>query len=97
MIVDMGRDVPIKDMAAKAKEMNADIVAVSTLMTTTMPNMKKVVDELASVGRKGKTRVLIGGAPTSMDFAKSIGADSWCKDASGAVKEAEALVKLARG
>jgi corrinoid protein of di/trimethylamine methyltransferase len=95
-IVDMGRDVPIKDMAAKAKDVKADIVAISTLMTTTMPNMKKVVEELTSLGIKGKTMVLIGGAPTSMDFAKSIGADSWCKDATSAVKEAEKLVMQAR-
>jgi corrinoid protein of di/trimethylamine methyltransferase len=96
-VIDMGRDVPIKDMAAKAKEVNADVVAISTLMTTTMPNMKKVVDEIASLGIKNKTKILIGGAPTSMEFAKSINADSWCKDATTAVKEAEKLVLQARG
>ena len=95
-IVDMGRDVPVKEMAAKAKDVKADIVAISTLMTTTMPNMKKVVDELTALGVKGKTMVLIGGAPTSLDFAKSIGADSWSKDATTAVKEAEKLVMMAR-
>lgn len=95
-IVDMGRDVPIRDMANKAKEVNADIVAISTLMTTTMSNMKKVVDELVALGVKGHTKVLIGGAPTSMEFAKSIGADSWCKDATASIKEAEKLVLEAR-
>ena len=95
-IVDMGRDVPIRDMANKAKEIKADIVAISTLMTTTMPNMKKVVDELVSLGIKPTTKVLIGGAPTSMEFAKSIGADSWCKDATSAITEAGKLVAEAR-
>lgn len=95
-MVDMGRDVPVKDMANKAKEVKADIVAISTLMTTTMPNMKKVVDELKALGVKDRTKVLIGGAPTSMEFAKSIGADSWCKDATAAIKEAEKLVLEAR-
>lgn len=95
-LIDMGRDVPIKDMAAKAKEVNADIVAISTLMTTTMPNMKKVVDELNAIGIKNKTKVIIGGAPTSMEFAKSIGADSWAKDATAAIKETEKLVQQGR-
>jgi len=95
-VVDMGRDVPIKDMANKAKDIKADIVAISTLMTTTMPNMKKVVDELVALGVKGHTKVLIGGAPTSLEFAKSIGADSWCKDATAAIPEAGKLVLEAR-
>jgi corrinoid protein of di/trimethylamine methyltransferase len=90
-IFDLGRDVPIKDMAAKAATEGAQVVAISTLMTTTMPNMKRVVDELKALGIKDKVKVLIGGAPTSEEFAKSIGADAWAKDATAAIKVAEKL------
>ncbi|MBM5804915.1 MAG: hypothetical protein FJZ49_02450 [Candidatus Verstraetearchaeota archaeon] len=88
---DLGRDVPVKDMAAKAATEGAQVVAISTLMTTTMPNMKRVVDELKALGVKDKVKVLIGGAPTSEEFAKSIGADAWAKDATAAIKVAEKL------
>ena len=90
-LFDMGRDVPVKDMAAKAASEGAQVVAISTLMTTTMPNMKRVVDELKSLGVKDKVKVLIGGAPTSEEFAKSIGADAWAKDATAAIKVAQRL------
>ena len=60
-------------------------------MTTTMPNMKRVVDELKALGVKDKVAVLIGGAPTSEEFAKSIGADAWAKDATAAIKVAQRL------
>ena len=90
-LFDMGRDVPVKDMAAKAANEGAQVVAISTLMTTTMPNMKRVVDELKALGVKDKVKVLIGGAPTSEEFAKSIGADAWAKDATAAIKVAQRL------
>jgi corrinoid protein of di/trimethylamine methyltransferase len=90
-IFDLGRDVPVKEMAAKAATEGAQVVAISTLMTTTMPNMKRVVDELKSLGVKDKVKVLIGGAPTSDEFAKSIGADAWAKDATAAIKVAQNL------
>ena len=95
-IYDMGSDVPMKAMAAKAKEVNADVIAVSTLMTTTMIGIKPIVDELKTLGIREKTRVIIGGAPTSPDFAKSIGVDGWSKDATASVKEVERLVVDAR-
>jgi corrinoid protein of di/trimethylamine methyltransferase len=95
-IFDLGSDVPVKTMAAKAKEVNADVIAISTLMTTTMVGIKPIVDELNSLGIRARTKVIIGGAPTSLDFAKSIGVDAWSKDATAAVKEVEKLIVDAR-
>jgi len=84
-VIDLGRSVILKDFVEKAKENNANIIAMSALMTTTSPGMKKVVDMLKEQGIRDKFKVMIGGAPTSDDYAKKIGADGWAKDAVMAV------------
>lgn len=83
---DLGRDVPLQQFIEKAEAVNADIICMSTLMTTTMLGMKTVVDELVSLGIRDKYKVMIGGGPISSKFAKEIGADFYTKDASEAVK-----------
>ncbi len=84
-IIDLGKDVPVAEFVKAAKENGAEVIGMSALMTTTMPSMKKVVDQLVAANYRSKVKIMIGGAPTTMEYAESIGADTWGKDASSAV------------
>ncbi len=92
-VVDLGIDVPAARIVEVAEEEGAGLVGLSALLNTTMSNMGDVVKELEQKGLRDKIKVIIGGAPTSEDFAKEIGADSYGKDAFAAIKEAEKLLK----
>ncbi len=88
---DLGRDVPLESFIDKAEEVNANIICMSTLMTTTMPGMKKVIGMLEERGIRDKYRVMIGGGPISQKFADEIGADDYTVDATEAVKRIREL------
>lgn len=90
-VVDMGKDVESEAIIEKAKETNADLIALSALMTTTMTRMKEVVELKNAAGLSAK--VMIGGAVTTPDYAKEIGADGYSKDAQDAVKVAISLTE----
>ncbi len=92
-VVDLGIDVPAARIVEAAEEEGAGLVGLSALLNTTMSNMGDVVKELEKKGMRDQVKVLIGGAPTSQDFAEEIGADSYGKDAFAAIKEAEKLLK----
>ncbi len=83
-VIDMGKDVPTQDILDKAKETNASIIGLSALMTTTMMEMKEVVDQAKAQGVKAK--IVIGGAVVTQSFADEIGADGYSEDAREAVK-----------
>jgi methanogenic corrinoid protein MtbC1 len=87
-VVDMGKDVPIKDMVQKAKDTKAGVIAESTLMTPTLAGMKEMENILKEEGLKGKIKTMIGGGATSKEFADQIGADGWSYDAVEASKVA---------
>lgn len=89
-VVDLGRDVPPEDFVSKAMEIGAEIIGLSTLMTTTMENMERVVQLLAEKGQ-AQIRVMVGGGPISSGFAKKIGAH-YSRNASRAVELAKSLV-----
>ncbi len=91
-VIDLGRDVPPIDFVEKAKEVGADIIVLSTLMTTTMDGMGEVVNILKEQGLKDKIKVMIGGGPISQSFADKIDADGYTTDASKAAKFARNLV-----
>jgi len=80
-VVDMGKDVPVKNMLATAKENKAGAIAASTLMTPTLEGMKELEKLLKEEGLKGKIKTMIGGGATSKEFADQIGADIWTYDA----------------
>jgi methanogenic corrinoid protein MtbC1 len=82
-VVDLGKNVPIDRLLAAVEEEEADIVGISTLMTTTLSTMAEQVDALK---RAGIGAVLVGGAPVTASFAKDIGADGTADDAGGAVE-----------
>ncbi len=89
-VVDLGVDVPAEKFVEKAIEEKADIVACSALLTTTMTEIKTVVDEIVRAGIRDKVTIMIGGAPVTDSFCRQIGADIYTPDAASA---AEAAVK----
>ncbi len=90
-VVDLGVNVSSPDFVKKADEIKPNMLAMSALMTTTMPRMAEVI---APVKKKSKTvKVLVGGAPVTDTYAKEIGADGYSGDASGAVDVAKRIVK----
>ncbi len=91
---DLGRDVKVEDFVRKAKEVGADIIAMSTLMTTTMPGMKRVVELLKQENMRDKVKVLIGGGPLSQAYSDKIGADGYSGSALDAVRLAKKVVNM---
>lgn len=94
---DLGRDVPVDAFVAKAKEVGASLICLSTLMTTTMTNMGRIVALLEKENMRDSVKVIIGGAPVSPAFAKKIGADAYADNAVGAVGVAKQLLSGAAG
>ena len=85
-VIDLGTDVPAATIVEAVKEHRDPFVGLSALLTTTMRVMGEVIEELKREGLRDKVKVLIGGAPTSDDFAKEVGADSYCKEAFQAIE-----------
>ncbi len=90
-VTDLGRDIPPARFVETAREINADIIALSTLMTTTMDGMGEVVRLLDSQGLRDRFKVIIGGGPISQGFADRIGADGYAVNAADAVRLARRL------
>jgi 5-methyltetrahydrofolate--homocysteine methyltransferase len=91
-VVDLGTDVSPEKFVAAARANNAQIVAMSALLTTTMPGMKTTIEALNTSGLRDQVKVMIGGAPVTQDYANLIGADGYSSDASRAVAKAKALL-----
>jgi corrinoid protein of di/trimethylamine methyltransferase len=90
---DLGRDVPIDDFVDKAKELNADILGSSSLMTTTMGGQRILEEKLRKAGIRDKLKTMVGGAATTQDWADKIGADCYAEDANDTVIKAKELIK----
>jgi corrinoid protein of di/trimethylamine methyltransferase len=84
-VTDMGVDVPLKSIVDKAEEIGADVIAVSCLLTTSMPYMKDLIELLKGRGVRSKYKVLVGGASVTKAWAESIGADGTASNAADAV------------
>jgi len=93
-VVDLGVDVPSATFIEKAKDLNADMIALSSLLTTTMPYQREVIDDLASMGLRDRFKVMIGGGPVTKEYAAKIGADGYGKDAIEAVEVAKKLLSV---
>jgi corrinoid protein of di/trimethylamine methyltransferase len=91
-VIDLGVDVAPEQFVQAVQEKNANIIALSALLTTTMPAMKATIEQLSSQGVRDKVKIMIGGAPVTDDFAKEIGADGYSENANGAVTMARQLV-----
>ena len=89
---DLGRDVPLEDFIKKVSEVNADIVAASALMTTTMVAQKMLHEALQEAGIRDKVKLMVGGAAVTQEWADQIGADGYAEEVTEAVKKAKQLV-----
>jgi len=90
---DLGVDVAGEKFAAKAREVNADIVGVSALLTTTMRSQKGVVEALEESGLRAQVKVMVGGAPVTKRWADEIGADGYAPNAMAAVELARQFMQ----
>jgi 5-methyltetrahydrofolate--homocysteine methyltransferase len=91
-VVDIGINNPVENYLAALDQHQPDILGMSALLTTTMPYMKVVIDELVAKGVRDDYIVLVGGAPLNEEFGKAVGADAYCRDAAVAAETAQALV-----
>ena len=88
-VIDLGVNVTPEQFVAAVKEKNANIVAMSALLTTTMPAMRTTIEALQQAGVRQQVKVLVGGAPISQKYAEEIGADGYSESAAGAVAAAK--------
>ena len=91
-VVDLGVDLSVDDVVKKVAELKPQILGLSALLTTTMPEMKKAVDALTESGLRETVKIMVGGAPLNQAFADSIGADGYAKDAAEAVSLARKML-----
>lgn len=89
---DMGVDVSSMSFIEKAKQVKADMIALSSLLTTTMPYQREVIEDLISMGVRDQFKVMVGGGPVTKAYAEEIGADGYGKDAIEALEEAKKLL-----
>ena len=90
-VIDLGTDVSPAKFVAEAQSKNANIVALSALLTTTMPSMRTTIEEFQRAAFRDKVKIMIGGAPVTQQFAEQIGADGYSDNANGAVAMARRL------
>jgi 5-methyltetrahydrofolate--homocysteine methyltransferase len=83
-VIDLGVDIAVEAFAQAVREHKPEVVALSALLTTTMPAMKETIELLMEEGLKDSVKVIVGGAPVTQDFADEIGADGWASDAASA-------------
>ncbi|MHA2287782.1 MAG: cobalamin B12-binding domain-containing protein [Promethearchaeota archaeon] len=91
-VIDLGEDVPTATFIAKVKELKPDILGLGCYMTTTMLEMKEILGLLQNEGLRNDVKVLVGGVPTTQEFADEVGADAWGKDAFDAVEKAKKIL-----
>jgi len=92
-VMDLGINITVDEFVKKVEEHRPDILGMSALLTTTMPEMKKVIDALTARGLREQVKVVVGGAPVNEKFATDIGADGYGADAGSSVDLAKRLLK----
>ena len=91
-VIDLGTDINVEDLVLRIEEIRPDILGLSALLTTTMPEMNKIIETLESRRLRNSVKVMVGGAPVDSSFAEKIGADGYGKDAAEAVNLARRFV-----
>ncbi len=95
-LIDLGRDVPVENFIKAVKENNVSVVGMSTLMSTSMNNMRKVIELLEIEGIRNKVKIIVGGGPISKEFANKIGADGYAVSGVEAVQIVDKLIGISR-
>ena len=93
-IHDLGKDVPVEEFVNKTKEVKANIVAASALLSTTLPAQHEIVKALVAQGMRDKVKIMVGGAPVTEEWTREIGGDGYAENAVEAVKVAKKLLKI---
>jgi len=93
-VIDLGVDIDVEKVVAKVIETRPQVLGLSALLTTTMPEMKRVIEELRARGLRDRIKVMVGGAPVDAAFAEKIGADGYGKDAAQAMALARSFVAI---
>ena len=93
-VIDLGVDVTVENVIDKVSEIQPQILGLSALLTTTMPEMENVINLLHDRGMREKVKVMVGGAPLDAEFAENIGADAYGKDAAEAVTIVRSFIDL---
>ena len=91
-VIDMGVDMNVENLIDKVKEIQPDVLGLSALLTTTLPEMAKVIESLEAHQIRNQVKVMVGGAPVDAAFSEKIGADAYGKDAAEAVQIARQLI-----
>ena len=91
-VIDIGINNPVENYLEALDKYKPNILGMSALLTTTMPYMKVVIDTMIEKGIRDDYIILVGGAPLNEEFAESVGADAYCRDAAVAVETAKRLV-----
>jgi 5-methyltetrahydrofolate--homocysteine methyltransferase len=91
-VIDLGIDIPAENIVNAAREYQAQLVCLSSLLTTTMPAMKEIIQEMKKAGLREKVKIMVGGAPVTQRFADEIGSDGYAPDAPSAVKKAKEIL-----
>lgn len=92
-VVDLGVDLSVETVTEKVKEIKPNILGLSALLTTTMPEIKNIIESLKTHGLRDSVKVMVGGAPLNAAFAEEVGADGYGRDATEAVELARKFVK----
>jgi corrinoid protein of di/trimethylamine methyltransferase len=92
-VYDLGKDVPTEEFVKKGKEVKAEMIASSALLTTTLPMQREILRALAAQGMRDSVKVIVGGAPATKEWAMEIGADGYGENATEAVRLAQKLIK----
>jgi corrinoid protein of di/trimethylamine methyltransferase len=93
-IHDIGKDVPTEQFIAKAKEVEANIIGASALLSTSLPMQMEIVNAVAAAGMRDKTKLMFGGAPVTEEWTREIGGDGYAEDAVEAVRVAKKLLGI---
>jgi corrinoid protein of di/trimethylamine methyltransferase len=93
-VIDLGRDVPTEEFVKAVEQKKPDIVALSALLTTTLPVQREVIEALTKNNLRASVKIMVGGAPATADWAKEIGADGYGQDAVETVEVAKKLLKI---
>lgn len=91
-VIDLGVDIPAVKFVEAVKTLQPDLIGLSTLLTTTMPYMRDVINSLVEAGLRSEVKVIIGGAPATQEFADAIGADGYAPDGASAVQKVRELI-----
>jgi len=93
-VFDIGKDIPPEQFVAKAKEVNANLVGASALLSTSLPMQREIVEGIVAAGLRDKVKLFFGGAPVTEEWVKEIGGDGYAENAMEAVNVAKKLLKV---